>query len=118
MKPLNMGQSHTMKPLNMGHLGDAPESVPYSGVSYSNTNVLVWGRTSVLYRKVNFSCFTDNLCPQLHLSNKATPGVPRLEDVGVSPLALEDKALPILRRYRDFLHFDRSLDELEAPNKS
>jgi uncharacterized protein YbjT (DUF2867 family) len=61
---------------------------------------------------------TRDMLTRLHLSNEATPGVPRLEDVGVSPLALEDKALPILRRYRDFLHFDRSLDELEAPNKS
>ena len=61
--------------------------------------------------------FHRNPSSQLHLSNEATPGVPRLEDVGVSPVALEEKALPLLRRYRDSLHFDRSLDELEAPNK-
>ena len=62
---------------------------------------------------------TPSPISQLHLSNEATPGVPRLEDLGVSPTPLEDKALGILRRYRDFIHYDKSLDELEAPhNKS
>ena len=55
---------------------------------------------------------------QLHLSNAATPGLPGLEDVGVAPTALEDKALTVLRRFRDFLDFNRPVDELEAPTRS
>ena len=55
---------------------------------------------------------------QLHMSNEVTPGLPQLEDVGVTPVALEEKALTFLRRYRDFLDFNRPVDELELPNKS
>jgi uncharacterized protein YbjT (DUF2867 family) len=61
---------------------------------------------------------TRDLMTRLHLSNEATPGVPRLEDVGVAPVALEEKALSVLRRYRNFLHYNRAVDELDTPHKS
>ena len=57
------------------------------------------------------------LSPQLHLSNTPTPGLPGLEDVGITPCTLEEKALTILRRFRDFLDFDKSIDEIHPVEK-
>lgn len=48
---------------------------------------------------------------QLHLSNTPTPEVPTLEDLGVTPMALEDKAISFVRMYRDFLDVDRPIEE-------
>ena len=45
------------------------------------------------------------------MSNTPTPGLPSLEDLGVTPAMLEDKAIAFLRMYRDFLDFDRPIEE-------
>ena len=52
---------------------------------------------------------------QLHLSNVPTSGLPGLEDLGVTPTVLESNAIAILRRYRDFLDFDKSIDDMNQP---
>ncbi len=48
---------------------------------------------------------------QLHMSNVPTPNLPNLEDLGVTPTVLEDKAIAFLRMYRDFLDFSRPIEE-------
>ena len=52
---------------------------------------------------------------QLHHSNVPTSGLPGLEDLGVSPTLLESNAIAILRRYRDFLDFDKPIDDINQP---
>ena len=45
------------------------------------------------------------------MSNVLTPDLPNLEDLGVTPTLLEDKAISFLRMYRDFLDYDRPIEE-------
>jgi hypothetical protein len=61
---------------------------------------------------------TSSSIPQLHLSNVPTSGLPGLEDLGVTPTTLDSMAITILRRYRDFLDFDKSIDDINPPPAS
>ena len=45
------------------------------------------------------------------MSNTPTPNLPNLEDLGVTPTVLEDKAIAFLRMYRDFLDMSRPVEE-------
>ena len=58
------------------------------------------------------------LSPQLHLTNRPTPGLPGLEDLGITPQSIETKALATLRRYRAFLDFNKSLDDIQPTTSS
>ena len=51
---------------------------------------------------------------QLHLSDKTEQDLPGLEDLGVDPTRLEDAAITVLRRYRNFYSYNKSLDDLES----
>lgn len=59
---------------------------------------------------------TRDILIRLHLIEQLSGGLPGLEDVGVTPTNMEDVALTILRRYRQFVHFKKSIDEIE-PSK-
>lgn len=39
------------------------------------------------------------------------PGLPGLEDLGITPSAVEQKAIEILRRHRRFRYLEADLDE-------
>ena len=58
------------------------------------------------------------LSPQHHLSNRPTPGLPGLEDLGVTPQSVETKALAMLRRYRNFLDFNKPIDDIQPTTSS
>jgi hypothetical protein len=48
------------------------------------------------------------------LNDVLTPGVPGLEDLNIKPTSVEEAALGVLRRHRDALHYNETLDELHA----
>lgn len=39
------------------------------------------------------------------------PGLPGLEDLGITPFTVEQKAIEILRRHRRFRYLEADLDE-------
>ncbi|XP_064395625.1 NADH dehydrogenase [ubiquinone] 1 alpha subcomplex subunit 9, mitochondrial-like [Halichondria panicea] len=59
---------------------------------------------------------TRDIATRLHLSNTPTPGLPGLEDLGVTPTHLEDVAINFIRRYRNFMDFDHPIEETH-PNR-
>ncbi|XP_062513284.1 NADH dehydrogenase [ubiquinone] 1 alpha subcomplex subunit 9, mitochondrial-like [Corticium candelabrum] len=58
---------------------------------------------------------TRDILIRQHLSDQLKAGVPGLEDLNVKPTAVEEAALGILRRHRDALHYNETIDELHAP---
>lgn len=60
---------------------------------------------------------TRDILTRLHLSDSTTPGLPGLEDVGVAPCPLEDKALMVLRRYRNFLDHKKPTEDIPTVGK-
>ena len=52
--------------------------------------------------------------PQQHTSENITPGVPGLEDLGITPTQVELAAIRVLRRHRADRYFDLGIDEVEA----
>jgi hypothetical protein len=45
---------------------------------------------------------------------KTEQDLPGLEDLGVDQTRLEDAAITVLRRYRNFYSYNKSLDDLES----
>lgn len=54
---------------------------------------------------------TPDKVDRLHTSDLRLPGLPGLEELGVSPAAVEHKAIEILRRHRRFRYLEAGLDE-------
>lgn len=48
---------------------------------------------------------------QFHATDMKYPGLPGLEDLGITPSAVEQKAIEILRRHRRFRYLEADLDE-------
>jgi NADH dehydrogenase (ubiquinone) 1 alpha subcomplex subunit 9 len=57
---------------------------------------------------------TRDILIRQHLNDVLTPGVPGLEDLNIKPTSVEEAALGVLRRHRDALHYNETLDELHA----
>ncbi|XP_065836060.1 NADH dehydrogenase [ubiquinone] 1 alpha subcomplex subunit 9, mitochondrial-like [Oscarella lobularis] len=57
---------------------------------------------------------TRDILLRQHLSDTLTPNTPGLEDLGVDPMPIEEVALSVLRRHRDFFHFNESLDDIHT----
>ncbi|KAM6946487.1 NADH dehydrogenase [ubiquinone] 1 alpha subcomplex subunit 9, mitochondrial [Aplochiton taeniatus] len=54
---------------------------------------------------------TPDKVDRLHLTDMKYPGLPGLEDLGIVPTSVEQKAIEILRRHRRFRYLDAELDE-------
>jgi len=61
---------------------------------------------------------TRDILTRLHLSNLPTPGLPGLEDVGVAPVSVESNTITMLRRYRDFLDFNKPIEDIHPATPS
>lgn len=48
---------------------------------------------------------------QFHTTDMKYPGLPGLEDLGITPTSVEQKAIEILRRHRRFRHLEAELLE-------
>lgn len=48
---------------------------------------------------------------QFHTTDMKYPGLPGLEDLGITPSTVEQKAIEILRRHRRFRYLEADLDE-------
>ncbi|CAJ1057220.1 NADH dehydrogenase 1 alpha subcomplex subunit 9%2C mitochondrial [Notolabrus celidotus] [Xyrichtys novacula] len=48
---------------------------------------------------------------RFHLTDMKYPGLPGLEDLGITPSTVEQKAIEILRRHRGFRYLEADLDE-------
>ena len=81
-------------------------------IPYMTRDILI----RVINDIINCNLFFKTTLLQLHLIEQLSGGLPGLEDVGVTPTNVEDVALTILRRYRQFVHFKKSIDEIE-PSK-
>lgn len=51
------------------------------------------------------------LFSQFHTTDMTFPGLPGLEDLGITPSTVEQKAIEILRRHRRFRYLEADLDE-------
>ena len=51
------------------------------------------------------------LCPQFHTTDLKFPGLPGLEDLGITASSVEQRAIEILRRHRRFRYLEAELDE-------
>jgi hypothetical protein len=47
------------------------------------------------------------------MTEELSGDLPGLEDLGITPVTVEDSALPILRRYRSAFHFNKPIDDIE-----
>ena len=64
-------------------------------------------------------CFSSSSSfSQHHLSNRPTPGLPGLEDLGITPQSVETKALATLRRFRDFLDYNKPIEDIQPTTSS
>ncbi|XP_002740593.1 NADH dehydrogenase [ubiquinone] 1 alpha subcomplex subunit 9, mitochondrial-like [Saccoglossus kowalevskii] len=50
---------------------------------------------------------------RFHTTEEVTPGMPGLEDLGVTPTSLEAAAIFGLRRHRAAKHFEEAVEEAE-----
>lgn len=48
---------------------------------------------------------------QFHTTDMKYPGLPGLEDLGITPATVEQKAIEILRRHRRYRYLEAQLDE-------
>lgn len=60
---------------------------------------------------INARTVLDAFTSQFHTTDMKYPGLPGLEDLGITPSAVEQKAIEILRRHRRFRYLDADLDE-------
>ena len=49
----------------------------------------------------------------MYLTEEPSGDLPGLEDLGITPVTVEEAALFILRRYRSFFDFSKPIDEIE-----
>ncbi|XP_075875306.1 NADH dehydrogenase [ubiquinone] 1 alpha subcomplex subunit 9, mitochondrial [Nelusetta ayraudi] len=54
---------------------------------------------------------TPDKVERFHLTDMRYPGLPGLEDLGITPATVEQKAIEILRRHRRFRYLESDLDE-------
>lgn len=54
---------------------------------------------------------TPDKIDRFHSTDKKYPGLPGLEDLGITPSSVEQKAIEILRRHRRFRYLEAELDE-------
>lgn len=57
--------------------------------------------------RINSSGFVS----QFHTTDMKYPGLPGLEDLGITPSTVEQRAIEILRRHRRFRFLEADLDE-------
>lgn len=60
---------------------------------------------------LNVKTLFKRLFFQFHLTDMRYPGLPGLEDLGITPATVEQKAIEILRRHRRFRYLESELDE-------
>ncbi|XP_003390219.1 PREDICTED: NADH dehydrogenase [ubiquinone] 1 alpha subcomplex subunit 9, mitochondrial-like [Amphimedon queenslandica] len=60
---------------------------------------------------------TRDVLTRMYLSEEPSGDLPGLEDLGITPITVEEAALFILRRYRGFFDFGKSVDEIEPEAK-
>ncbi|XP_053741854.1 NADH dehydrogenase [ubiquinone] 1 alpha subcomplex subunit 9, mitochondrial [Synchiropus splendidus] len=54
---------------------------------------------------------TPDKIERFHTTDMKYPGLPGLEDLGITPSAVEQKAIEVLRRHRGFRYLDAGLEE-------
>ena len=53
----------------------------------------------------------------MYLSEEPSGELPGLEDLGITPIPIEEQALFILRRYRSFFDYSIPIDEIDQEAK-